>query len=244
MLKSHRLKSHRLKSHQSGKSFDSVSEVVGNSKDNRSANAFVDYLGPLESGLNRRAFLKTATAISLLGGLAACKPEVPKSSVASSTQTTASPATKATTKFLSAEESLSLDSVYMQLFPDDGNGPSAQDLNILQYLDWAMTDPQNVDDGDPEFIKKGIGWLNDLAEQTQGDRFERLKPEQQDKVLQQISRSNAGENWLSLLLYYLTEALLLDPVYGGNPNQIGWQWLEHQAGFPRPETGKTYRDFD
>ena len=36
---------------------------------------------------------------------------------------------------------------------------------------------------------------------------------------------------------------MLDPVYGGNPEMIGWKWLEHQPGFPAPIEGKTYRDF-
>jgi gluconate 2-dehydrogenase gamma chain len=39
-----------------------------------------------------------------------------------------------------------------------------------------------------------------------------------------------------MLLDYIMEALLTDPVYGGNPNSIGWQWLKHQPGFPRPTT--------
>ena len=132
----------------------------------------------------------------------------------------------------------------MQLFPDDGDGPSARDLNGVAYLVWAMKDPVNQEDGDPEFISKGIGWLNDLSRQKQGQEFPKLTHEQQDEVLQQISRSRMGENWLSLLLYYLTESLMLDPIYGGNPDMIGWTWLEHQPGFPRPITGKTFRDFE
>ena len=59
-------------------------------------------------------------------------------------------------------------------------------------------------------------------------------------MLRQIEQSNAGQNWLSLLLTYLLEALLADPVYGGNPDGIGWQWLEHQSGFPRPPADKTW----
>ena len=34
--------------------------------------------------------------------------------------------------------------------------------------------------------------------------------------------------------------MLTPPSYGGNPNGIGWQWLEHQAGFPLPPAGKRY----
>ena len=195
------------------------------------------YVGPLASGLNRRAFLKTASALTLLAGLPACKPKAPDEAKV------AEPNIDSSSLFNPAEIA-SLDAVYLQLFPADGNGPSAQDINMLEYLQWALSDSQNIEDGDPTFIKKGIGWLEQLAEQTQGEKFVKLAGDTQDKLLKQIAQSNAGENWLSLLLYYLTEALLLDPVYGGNPNGIGWQWLEHQSGFPAPVVGKTYRDFE
>jgi gluconate 2-dehydrogenase gamma chain len=202
------------------------------------------YLGPLASGLNRRAFLRTTTAISLLAGLAACKPSVPALNSGSSQQQTDKAGLNQSQFVFSKEQQKTLDAVQMQLFPEDGNGPNARDLNAVKYLEWAMSDPQNIDDGDPEFINKGIGWLNDLASQTRGDDFIKLTDRMQDKVLRQIANSNAGENWLALLLYYLTEALTLDPVYGGNPKEVGWHWLEHQAGFPRPIQGKTYRDFE
>ena len=34
--------------------------------------------------------------------------------------------------------------------------------------------------------------------------------------------------------------MLAPPIYGGNPNGIGWQWLKHKPGFPLPEQGKRY----
>jgi len=203
-------------------------------------------MGPLASGLNRRAFLKTSTAIYLLAGLAGCKPSVPNLKTNSVNSTYAKTATGPSTgkDYFTQEQHKVLDSVQMQLFPDDGNGPSARDLNAIAYLEWAMSDSQNINDGDAEFIAKGIGWINDLSEQTRGDTFIKLNYDQQHIVLEQIAKSQAGENWLAILMYYLTEALLLDPVYGGNPNMIGWKWLEHQPGFPRPVAGKTYRDFE
>ena len=203
------------------------------------------YSGPLDSGLNRRAFLKTSTAISLLAGFTLYKPTLAgqnnKLNDSSDFNFTVTSSAK---YFFTKEQQIVLDAVQMQLFPDDDNGPSARDLNGIAYLEWAMTDQINIDDGDPDFIVKGIGWLNDLSQQTHGANFVKLNQAQQDKVLRQVAKSQAGENWLSILLYYLTEALMLDPVYGGNPEMIGWQWLQHQAGFPRPITGKTYRDFE
>jgi gluconate 2-dehydrogenase gamma chain len=203
------------------------------------------YMGQFASWMNRRDFLKTSSAISLLVALTACKPSAPSSQTSSEVSSKGtSPENLSTNKnYFTETQHKVIDAVQMQLFPDDGDGPSARDLNAIAYLEWAMTDPQNIKDGDPEFIAKGIGWLDDLSEQTEGASFIKLSDKQQDNVLKQISKSQAGENWLSLLMYYLAEALMLDPVYGGNPEMIGWKWLEHQAGFPRPVAGKTYRDF-
>ena len=142
-----------------------------------------------------------------------------------------------------ADQQLDLDAIFMQLFPDDGNGPSANDLNITTYLQWAMTDPRNINDGDPEFIAKGIGWLNQLAKDEVGKKFKNTTNEQKEKLITQTINSTAGKNWVSILLYYVIEAITLDPYYGGNTNQVGWKWLEHQGGFPHPISGKTYRDF-
>jgi len=42
------------------------------------------------------------------------------------------------------------------------------------------------------------------------------------------------------MMSYLIEALLSDPVYGGNKDQKGWLWLEHIPGFPTPGPDKVY----
>lgn len=206
-----------------------------------------DYVSPLASGLNRRAFLRQTSASILVASIVACKPNVPNNSSvnASPESNDAQPQTKIKSgKFVfDAQQKQSLIAVQMQLLPSDGDGPSANDINGLAYLEWALTDPGNQEDGDDEFIIKGIGWLDGLAEQTQGDRFINLNTAQQDKVLTQISQSSTGESWMSLLLYYLIEALLLDPFYGGNPDGIGWKWLKHQPGFPTPDEKTGYRNF-
>ncbi len=146
--------------------------------------------------------------------------------------------------YFTDEQRRILDAVQMQLFPEDGNGPGARDLNALAYLEWAITDPVNVDDGDPEFIGKGIGRLAELSRSAHGVGFVELTDALQAHALDEMTQSKFGKNWLSLLMFYLTEALMLDPYYGGNPDMIGWMWLEHRPGFPRPVKGRTYRDFD
>ncbi len=197
-----------------------------------------DYIGPLQSGLSRREFIKTGVAVGLLSCLAGCKPPDPSAVKNTQQQTVTS-----TFKFTPFQAGV-LSAVFLQLFPDDGDGPGASDINALGYLEWAMTDPQNIADGDTDFIIQGIGWLDELSREMVSKPYARASRDEQHQVLLKTSHSRQGENWMALLMYYLTEALLLDPIYGGNTDQVGWKWLQHQPGFPRPVPGKTYRDFE
>lgn len=203
------------------------------------------FVGALSSGLNRRAFLRQSSIAVLFAGIAGCKPNIPKvdksESVVSSTIATHDHRTNIYQ--FDQHQKASIEAVQIHLFPDDGDGPSAVDINALTYLEWTLTDPDNDADGDGDFIVQGVGWLDSLSEQTQGDQFIKLSIEQQDKILRQISQSSAGDNWLSIIIYYLMEALLFDPLYGGNPDGIGWTWLNHQPGFPAPDEKTNYRNF-
>ncbi len=198
------------------------------------------WLKAFQFGLNRRVFLKhglAATFIALLPGTGHSK-DNPEDNA----NVTIEPST-ANSHFNSEQQAL-LNNVFNHLFPDDGNGPSAKQLNTLGYLNYALTDPINIEDGDLAFIIEGISKLNELANAARDKNYLTLDQDDQALLLKKLSQTRAGENWLSLLLYYLIESLLLDPVYGGNTDQIGWEWLQHQPGFPRPVLGKTYCDFE
>lgn len=134
-----------------------------------------------------------------------------------------------------------LAAVHDHLFPDDGDGPSARDIHATAYLRALLDDP-DFDAEEARFIRRGVGWLDDLAGKREHAPFLRLDMPARERTLREVAATEAGENWLSTLLLYLFEALLADPIYGGNPDGIGWQWLDHQPGFPRPEAGQTYRE--
>jgi len=127
------------------------------------------------------------------------------------------------------------------LFPDDGNGPGALQINATAYLKFVLQ-AKDTDPDDREFILGGIDWLNDLALKDYKKSFLQCDSAPQNKLITKISQSNAGERWLSNLLLYIFEALLCDPAYGANPGGIGWQWLQHQPGFPSPPANKRYPD--
>ncbi|QYJ87003.1 gluconate 2-dehydrogenase subunit 3 family protein [Shewanella mesophila] len=189
------------------------------------------------SGLSRRDFLKRTGAATILLSVLGAKP-----SLLAAKETEPFSIHSKPDNFDVITHAI-VETVQMHLFPDDGDGPSAKDLNADRYLLWALDDPGNIEDGDRDFIIQGAAWLEDLADTELKQSFLVLDWSAQAALLTRIANSRAGENWLSLLLYYLLEALTLDPIYGGNPDGVGWQWLEHQSGFPRPMVGKTYLDF-
>lgn len=127
------------------------------------------------------------------------------------------------------------------LFPDDGNGPDARAINATAYLKFVLEAP-DTDPEDRTFILDGVDWLNRLAIARHTSVFASCTPPQRESLLQEISHNETGDRWLAFLLTYIFEALLSDPVYGGNPAQIGWKWLQHIPGFPRPPHNKRYTD--
>lgn len=133
-----------------------------------------------------------------------------------------------------------LASVQAHLFPSEAGAPGAAEINAAAYLQNALHAP----DGDPEekkFLLAGADWLRKMvAHDHSGGQFGELTEAEREAVLRRMESSAAGKNWLALLLYYLLEALLTDPVYGGNPNAVGWTWLGYTPGFPRPPANKRY----
>ena len=134
---------------------------------------------------------------------------------------------------------LTLDATLAHLLPTSATGPSAADINALPYL-YQVMKVQPTSPEEKEFIVKGVGWLNSFANSEYSKAFVQLSFDEKELLLRVISRSSAGENWLNTLLNYIFEAMLTPPAYGGNPDGIGWQWLEHQAGFPLPDKGQRY----
>lgn len=181
-----------------------------------------EFFEQLPQNWQRRSFLfgtaKAATALSLaplLMQLSACKgQERPKAVLQQHPWPT----------FAAVQE---------VLFPADGNGPSAHDIQATQYLQLVLQTP-GFDAEERKFILEGVAWLDQYAQEQHKKAFLTLNLAQRDAVLRAIADSSAGDRWLNALLNYVLEALLCDPVYGGNPQGIGWQWLQHQPGFPRP----------
>lgn len=132
-----------------------------------------------------------------------------------------------------------LEAVQQHLLPSEPDSPGAREIQALAYLRFVVDDTK-VDAEERGFILAGTAWLEDLSRQRMSASFLDLDEAGREALLRQVAASPQGENWLSTLLVYLMEALLTDPAYGGNPDGIGWRWLEHTPGYPRPSAATIY----
>lgn len=176
--------------------------------------------------IGRREFLKRVTAVLALTSI------VPISLQAKTEE-------KILTTEWREEPWWTLYEVQEHLFPHTDDSPGAKDIQATLYLKREIADPA-IEREEADFVVAGVGWLNDMAQRTQSSKFVDLDYDKREAILRQIEQSSEGERWLSLIIYYIIEALLTDPIYGGNPDGSGWKWLSHHAGFPRPTADKVY----
>ncbi len=129
--------------------------------------------------------------------------------------------------------------VQEHLFPADDDSPGAADINALPYLHFVLADP-DMDQDNKNLLANGVKWVEEESRSSYQKSIVSLSFDELENVLQSIVNKSWGQRWLSLNLLYIFEALLSDPLYGGNPDGIGWKWLEHDPGFPRPTKNKIY----
>ena len=128
------------------------------------------------------------------------------------------------------------------LFPSEKNAPGAREINAASFFQWIISDPL-LDPDETGFRKNGITWIEETANENRRKSFIELDDETQEEVLRFAEDTSWGKSWISATLLHLFEALLSDPIYGGNTDEIGWKWLGYVPGIPRPVKGKLYGDY-
>ncbi len=129
--------------------------------------------------------------------------------------------------------------VQEHLFPSGENAPGAVEVNAKAFL-YAVLSDANRDNEDRKLIKDGLLSLQDICRKKYKKRFIELEHKSREEALRTFEKTPKGTPWLMTILGYIFEALLTDPIDGGNPDGIGWKWLEHQPGFPRPAADNRY----
>lgn len=115
------------------------------------------------------------------------------------------------------------------LFPKSGKMPSAQEFGSVNYLKQNINHP-TFDKDDLELILNGAK----VFKETFPEFFTATKKDKL-QIVKDANDSEYGNSWIRILQYYAIEAMLSDPIYGGNKFQSGWMALKHKAGIPRPK---------
>ncbi len=173
--------------------------------------------------ISRRNFVKSTFALGALsqvGFLRSCTDQISNS-------------------ILSAKQLDIIITVQNILFPKDKNGAGASDFNAHNYVLWVLND-KRIDPDENNYIIKGLKWVDETAEENYEKKFLKLSKKEQVKLIHFISNTNWGESWLSVMLTLIIEAMISDPIYGFNTDEIGRKWLEHEAGLPRPTADTMY----
>ncbi len=179
--------------------------------------------------LNRRSFLKKAAAAGALAVLPYAGYKL-GSAVKEMEGTTAN---GDESYRLTEEQFRRLQQVQDILFPSEKEAPGARDVNAAEYLQAVLLD-RHVDPDERRYLINGLDWLEEEALERWEKSFVNMLPLEREALLEHLTTHNWGESWLASLLLFIFEALLSDPIYGGNTGEAGWKWLEHVPGQPRP----------
>ena len=140
---------------------------------------------------------------------------------------------------LSAEQLKVLQAVQLVLFPKEGDGPSALQINADKWIVYVLNDPRDSQ-REKDFIVDHLEGLNQFSKETHDIAYDLLSLDQQEDLLELFFQDKNQKRWGSRMLTLIFEALLLDPLYGVNPDSIGWNWLNHNPGMPRPNKQNMY----
>jgi len=113
--------------------------------------------------------------------------------------------------------------------------PKANELQIetSNYIS-IILHHERVTKEDKIFLKNGVKWLNEASASMYKKTYTKLLFQERQELLHAIVQKEWGESWLHTVMTYLFEAMLGDPIYGGNNNEAGWKWLSFEGGLPRP----------
>jgi gluconate 2-dehydrogenase gamma chain len=129
--------------------------------------------------------------------------------------------------------------IFMQLFPKDDDSINAKSLATLQHFISILSD-SNYDKTDKNYLIQGLDWTEETAQEHYKESFLTISNKEKQALFNTLLQEKWGKSWLSYMLDCTFESLLIDSIYQVNPNEIGWKWLNHQAGNPRPNSANFY----
>ncbi len=138
---------------------------------------------------------------------------------------------------LAREMDSTFDLVLNQILPKYKGFPGVDKIKTKKYIYRTLSGPEASLEVTSLF-EKGLDKLTQVAKTEFKSSFHMLSHDEQLGIIVSFQYSPAndylGKSWMSLVISLTLESVLVDPVYGGNSDQLGWEWLQHQPGIPRP----------
>jgi len=114
--------------------------------------------------------------------------------------------------------------------------PQAKRLGIKVHPYMSIVlNHSRISEDDKEYIRDGVKWLNEVSVAKYKKMYMNLSSKSRQEILKTISKEEWGDSWLYNIMSYTFEAMLGDPIYGGNNYEAGWKWLNFSGGLPRPK---------
>src|SRR5262245_23335086 len=190
------------------------------------------------STIDRRALLARAAGLAAAAGIRLSPFAVIEAVRARVASADPSPGTGGRT--FSAAEWATLEVVQEVLWPAGDGVPGAKQVRATAYLDAALAD-LDVQPHDLEVVRAGMSSLAALVRGRGATAFTALDGAARESVLvdwrdgKLKTEGGDGADWLRTVLQYTLEAVLCDPVHGGNVDEAGWKWLGYEPADPRPK---------
>ena len=141
---------------------------------------------------------------------------------------------------LNPHEARTAAALFERIFPADEDGPGAQEIGAVAYLDRALA---GVYRDQVEHYRLGLGALDGAAKGRFGVPLADCRPEDQDALISDLERGTLPNfrvpdqrAFFWTLREHAREGLFSDPAHGGNRDKLGWKflghpgvWLEHSA---------------
>lgn len=117
------------------------------------------------------------------------------------------------------------------LFPLTHDGPGALEFYADTYIKW-YTEEEHTDEYWARVLTRG--YENFEKEISDEESFMKLSRNDQELKIAEAYETSWGKEWLSKHITLIFEAMLCHPSYNVNPDEIGWDYLEVQPGYPAP----------
>ncbi|KYJ85622.1 gluconate 2-dehydrogenase subunit 3 family protein [Sulfurovum riftiae] len=121
--------------------------------------------------------------------------------------------------------------VQEHMFPQGTKLPSAREMRATAFLFETVAHP-SYDRDIRAFVIEGARELNSREK----GKFTTYTDKEKERALRAYEETGYGSNWLSRIMTLSMEALLSDPIYGGNVKEKGWKALKTEGGQPRPKS--------